>query len=528
MIGARVGNWYLESELGRGALGSVYRARAFDTSGDSPTVAAVKVLSAAATQDPAFLQRFTGEMLGLQRLDHVNIAKFYDSGTHGGLAFFACELVQGDDFAKLLEGGKRPWREALSVAVQLARALKHGHNRNLLHRDLKPAHVMLTPDGTVKVLAFGVAKVVLPPPPSAAPVLGSAAYLPPETATGKPPTRRSDFYSLGGVLYTLITGRPPFAAATAVELIHKQCYALPERPALLVPDLPPEIDEFVCTLLDKSPARRPGTAAAVLEELERIRGKLERKGETVAWPAKLQPDTAETPTLAAALAGAAVGASHEADDSPRPLMKRPLVVLPLFLLVVGVLIAAFTWPRPTAADLHAAAVPLMASDDPADWEKAWDQYLYPLSQKFPGKYDDDVARARQKVQDRREQRRVLADGAKVDPRTDAERFYLRGLRLAHAGDADAARAVWKAVAAAFAGVPTERRWVELSNTGLAALEKAANNPGRAPPDRAPFEAALAWAKDRPPAERDAALAALEELYRDDPPALAAVRAAKPK
>src|SRR5262249_47244757 len=156
------------------------------------------------------------EMLPLQRLDHANIAKFYDSGTHGGLAFVACELVEGSDYRKLLESGRRPWREVLSVAVQTARALRHAHNRNLLHRDLKPAHLMMTADGTVKVLGFGLAKVV--------PAASSGEYTPPETASGKPLTRRSDFYSLGGVLYTLVTGRLPFIAASLVELMHKQCY----------------------------------------------------------------------------------------------------------------------------------------------------------------------------------------------------------------------------------------------------------------------------------------------------------------
>ena len=253
MTGARVGNWYLEAEIGRGAMGIVYRARGYD---DPARRAAVKVFTGAGTQDPAFVQKFAAEMLPLQRLDHANAARFYDSGTHAGLAFVVCELVDGTDFAKLLEGGPRPWREVLSVAVQAARALKHAHNRNVLHRDLKPAHLMLAADGTPKVLGFGLAKVLPAAPPSPTPAIGSAAYIPPETASGKPLTRRSDFYSLGGVLYTLVTGRPPFAAASLVELMHKQCYTLPERPAMLVPDLPPELDEFICTLLDKNPRAR--------------------------------------------------------------------------------------------------------------------------------------------------------------------------------------------------------------------------------------------------------------------------------
>ena len=302
------------------------------------------------------MQKFAAEMLPLQRLDHANIARFLDSGTHGGLAFVACELVEGEDLARLLESGRRPWREVLSVAVQAARALKHAHNRNVLHRDLKPAHLMLTKDGTLKVLGFGLAKVIPAPPPATTPAIGSAAYIPPETASGKPLTRRSDFYSLGGVLYTLVTGRPPFAAGSLVELMHKQCYTLPERPAMLVPDLPAELDEFICGLLDKNPARRPATAAAVLEELERIRGKLERKGERLEWPAKITPDTAEMVALAGERSR--VGLKIEEEQPPRPLMKRPLVVIPLFLLVSTALVLPFAWPSPSADELYAEARPL--------------------------------------------------------------------------------------------------------------------------------------------------------------------------
>lgn len=527
MTGARVGNWYLESEVGTGPLGTVYKARGFD---DPDRRAAVKVLTDPATRDATFLQRFPAEMLALQRLDHPNVARFYDSGTHGGLAYYAAEWVDGTDGAAMLGKGRRPWREVLGIAVQAARALKHGHNRNLLHRDLKPAHLMVTPDGTVKVLGFGLAKVVPLPPPSVTPAIGSAAYLPPETASGKPPTRRGDFYSLGGVLYTLVTGRPPFAAPTVVELLHKQCYALPERPGMLVPDLPAEFEDFICTLLDKNPSRRPANAAAVLEELERLRGKLERKGEAVAWPAKLAPDTAEMAALPANLGGTATRPEEPAEA--RPLMSRPLVVVPLFLLAVLGLVLPFVWPTKSAADLYNAAQPLLASNDPADWDKAWDDYLEPLSRKYPDQYADEVAAARTRIRDRRELRKAVAEGAKTDPRTDAERGYLRGLRLAHAGEADAARRTWQAVIAAFGPVESERRWVELSRAGLEALDLPANRSGRTPIDRGPFTTAVDGAKKLAAAgktvEANAVFAALEDLFRDDPEALDAIRAARGK
>jgi hypothetical protein len=457
MIGARVGNWYVEAEIGRGALGVVYRARGYD---DPEQRAAVKVFTE--VRDPSAVQRLTAELLPLQRLDHANIVKALDCGVHGGLAFVASELIDGTDGAKLLEGGRRPWPEVLGVAVQAARALKHAHNRNVLHRDLKPAHLILTADGTLKILAFGLAKV-FPSPPSHTPPIGSGAYLPPEIASGKPLTRRSDLYSLGGVLYTLVTGRPPFAAGSVVELMHKQCYTLPERPANLVPDLPPELDEFICTLLDKNPARRPGNAAAVIEELERLRGKLERKGEKLAWPAKLTPDTAETSALPVALGGLPDG--REPAPEPRPLLKRPLVVVPLFLVAVAALVLPFVWPSPSADELFAAAQPLLASENPDDWDTAFEKYLDPLARRYPDRYKEEIALARTKARDMRELRRAVAEGAKPESRSPAEKAYLRGLRLVRDGETGEARAAWESLIATFGAIETERRWVELARAG---------------------------------------------------------------
>jgi hypothetical protein len=522
MIGAKVGNWYVEAEIGRGSLGVVYSARGFN---DPSRKAAVKVLTNPTTQDPGFLQTFAGEMLALQRLDHPNIAKYFDSGTHAGLAYVAAELIDGTDAAKLLEAGRRPWREVLAIAVQIARALKHGHNRNVLHRDLKPAHLVLTADGTVKILGYGFARVVAPTL-APIPVLGSAAYMPPEVASGKTPTRRSDFYSLGGLLYTLLTGRPPFTAASVVELIHKQCYSLPERPGMIVPDLPPEFDEFVCGLLAKEPARRPSNAQNLLDELERVRGKLERKGESLEWPAKLKPDTAEMAALSPALSGAGPE-SDETEALPRPWLRRPAVVIPLFAAVVIGIVAPFLWPGPTADELWRAADPLVNSNDPADWDLAWDKYLDPLSRKFPDQYTENVADAKARIRDRKELRRAVSEGAKAEPRSDAERGYLRGLRLAQAGEAEAARKSWQAVAAAFGPVDSEARWVGLARAGLASLDRLPARAAHSPADRKPFEAALSHAKGLAGAgkttEAEAAFLALEELLRDDPAAMEMIR-----
>ncbi|MCS6866951.1 MAG: serine/threonine-protein kinase [Gemmataceae bacterium] len=512
MIGARVGNWFVEAELARGALGVVYRACRYD---DPQQAAAVKLFTA--VRDRAAVERFSAELLPLQRLDHVNIVKTYECGIHGGLAFIATELISGTDCAQRLASGPLPWQDVLSIAVQAARALKHAHNRQVLHRDLKPAHLMLTPDGTLKILAFGLAKV-FPSPPSHTPAIGTGAYLPPETASGKPFTRRSDLYSLGGVLYTLLTGRPPFVAHSLVELMHKQCYTLPERPALLVADLPPELDELICHLLEKNPARRPASAAALIEDLERLRGKLERHGAKLVWPAKITPDTAEVAALPATLGG--LGTDETRSPEPRPLLKRPGVVIPLFLVSVAALLVPLLWPKPSAAELFTAAQPLLESQNPDDWQTAFEKYLDPLAQKYPDAYKTEIATARLKLQDRRDLQRALAEGAAAAPQSEAERGYRVGLRLAQAGEFDAAQRWWGAVVHAFAAVPAEQRWVDLAQAGLASLNRSPLRPRPTPPDQATLHQALQHAKQLAAAgqhaEAHAILTALELLTEHKP------------
>src|SRR5262249_22383626 len=196
--------------------------------------------------------------------------------------------------------------------------------------------------------------------------------------------------------------------------------------------------------------------------------------------------------LPAALGDA--GAKDDAEPEPRPLMKRPIVVIPLFLTCVAAIVLAFAWPRKSADELYAAARPLLESENPDDWDPAVEQYRDQLSQKYQKQYTAEIEAARAKVRDRKELKRSLAEGAKLDPRSDAERAYLRGLRLAQAGDPNAARRLWQAVVAAFGQEASEARWVELSRAGLEALKRSENVAPHVPPNRAAFDAALARAK----------------------------------
>jgi hypothetical protein len=212
-------------------------------------------------------------------------------------------------------------------------------------------------------------------------------------------------------------------------------------------------------------------------------------------------------------------------------MRRPLVVVPLCLAFAAALGVLFARPWEKSADeLYAAAKPLLESENPDDWDRAVDQYLDPLARKYPDRYAREVEAARAKVKDRRDLTRALAEGAKVSPGSDAERAYLRGLRLAQAGDPDAARRTWQAVVAAFGGVESESRWVQLARTGLEALGRPENRNHRPPPDRTALDTALARAKALASAGKEAEAAAifraLEDLFRDEPGLFEIVRQAK--
>ncbi len=524
MIGTRIGNWVLTHELGTGSLGTVYRAAHAEPKSDSdPAEAAVKVFSHPLCADPAFQARFPAEMLALRRLTHPNIARFHDSGVHAGLPYCAAEFVDGVDLAKLLAqaGAGLPWPEQFfRIAVQAARALKHAHHRSLLHRELKPSNLILLADGSLKVTDFGIAKVLnrapltLPAEP-----MGTAGYLAPEHFTGKPLTRRSDLYALGGVLYTVLTGRAPFVAASAAELMHKHCYTLPDRPANFVSKLPHELDDFVCALLAKDPNRRPASAAALLDELDQIRGKLERKGTRV-----LLPPSTEDPTGLHAPLGA-VAAEAPDPVERRATRRQALLFGTLFLAVVGAILFAFFRPRPAPEALWAALAPKMASDEPDDWDAARDD-LDDLARWHPDWRSDDVREAKQFLLERKELAKTFALFGKAKYSSEAERLYHRGLKLVQVADVGEARRTWESLTRIFAGAEADRRWVDLARRGLDELGNQA--PAR-PNANVPAEAIARARKLRETghnADADAMLNAVEELYRDRPDVIEAVRAAR--
>ncbi|HEY8503205.1 MAG TPA: serine/threonine-protein kinase [Gemmataceae bacterium] len=526
MIGSRLGDWVLDRELGGGAMGVVYKAH---HAADPDRTAAVKVLVHDLARDPVFLFRFQSEIDLLRQLDHPNIVRFLESGIADGIPYLVMEYVPGRDLESVLrERGRIPWPEALDLALQMGAAVKHAHQRGVVHRDLKPSNMLLAEDGRLRLLDFGVAKLFgREPLTGPGTVVGTLIYVAPEQASGKPVTKRTDVYALGGVLYTLATGRPPFAGSSVLEVLHKHCFAQPERPSRIAPDLPHDLDELILAMLAKDPQQRPGDGGTVLKELERVCGKLERQGKYrrgSAAPAPADPAADAEPP-----AGPKGFVPVEMAPLPRPLMRRPAVVIPLFLLFVAAAAAiyAYVTGRPGAEELYARAAPLLRSDDPDDWRRAWDEYLSHIRDHYPGRYEAEVEEAERRVRELGELKLALARSKLPVRRAEGEpvRLYRRGLFLLREGDVRGAREVWGDFVRAFGGVEPARPWVSLAREGLDALEeRPASGPGAGPDPSPRTDPALRDALRRvrelraagKTAEADAALEALRALYEGSP------------
>ena len=512
MIGERVGDWAIDAEMWRDHRGPAFRARG---DADPTRVATVRVFSGPACQTPEFHALFRGRLAVLRRLAHPNIVAYLGGGVVHGEPYYVAEHVDGVDYQALLRDGKRPdWPAVLAAGLQIASALRHAHRRGVLHGDLTPANVIRTADGSVKLAEMGVAKLFgVEVPTYGDNPLASAAFLSPEQLAGKPGTKRSDFYALGCLLYALLTGRPPFVAANVVELIHKQCFAVPERPARYLPELPAEFDALVMRLLEKDPQNRPGSGTLLLAELDRVWASPGARGQLPARPSlpvdDAVPEMVEIPDAPA---------RPRAPDRPyRPLMNRPGAVVPAFALFVAIVMAGVYLSRETAESLYSKAEPLMRSDDPADWETAWNDYLEPLSRRFPDQHAEEVRSFRARAEPLGELRRAQTAGKAARYAGEAERFYAAGLRLCQAGDFAGAKRVWERVVVAFGGVESETHWVAQARQAAARVTPQTGALHR--PTAAGLQAALAHASalhaagDK--AAADAAWDALEMLYRDD-------------
>ena len=267
-----LGKYEIVSELGRGGMGVVYKGRDPETSED----VAIKVLPAQMAMDPVFRQRFIREVRTLQRLEHPNIVRIYDSGHHEGSLWYAMEFVEGTDLERELKEHKRlnPLR-AVSILLEATKALAYSHTQRVIHRDIKPANIMLATNGAVKLADFGIARVTDATRMTAtAGVLGTVEYMSPEQASGVVVDERTDVYSLGVVFYISVTGRLPITGKNPSEMLMRIRTQQVDPPSNWIPDLPRNVNELIVQMLEKDRAKRIMSAQALQRELERIQKQL--------------------------------------------------------------------------------------------------------------------------------------------------------------------------------------------------------------------------------------------------------------
>ncbi len=265
-----VAGYELLGVLGHGGMGVVYKAHQLSLK----RLVALKMMRAGAYTDAEELDRFAREAEAVAQLRHPNIVQIYEVGKQDGLPYFSLEFVEGGSLADRLKGTPLPARSAAELIETLARAMHAAHQQQIVHRDLKPGNVLLTADGQPKITDFGLAKrldVEISQTQSGA-LLGTPPYMAPEQAAREKGAigPATDLYALGAILYELLTGRPPFQAASVFETLEQVCSQEPVPPSRLQPKLPPDLETICLKCLQKEPHKRYASAVALADDLNRF------------------------------------------------------------------------------------------------------------------------------------------------------------------------------------------------------------------------------------------------------------------
>ena len=270
-IGSGAYRFEIGRELGSGAMGTVYRAT-FHKNGVESEVA-LKVVALGLLGNEGAMARFEREANILKQLRHKNIVRLYATGAYRKTPFIAMEFVDGEALDRVLaRRGKLAWEEVVAYAKHLCEALQYAHDKGIIHRDLKPSNLMIATDGVLKLTDFGIAKDAdMTALTGANSTIGTAAYMSPEQCKGdKNLTNKSDLYSLGIVLFELLTGRKPFTADSTIDMFMKHVEEVPPRLGKLVPDMPQKLESLILQLMEKDKDHRPVDAAWVIRMLSEV------------------------------------------------------------------------------------------------------------------------------------------------------------------------------------------------------------------------------------------------------------------
>ncbi|MGH9882185.1 MAG: serine/threonine-protein kinase, partial [Pyrinomonadaceae bacterium] len=357
MIGQTISHYQIIEKLGEGGMGVVYVAE--DT--HLARRVAIKFLS---SLDRPYRARFLREARSVSKLTHPNIATVFDYGeTPEGQPYIVMELVQGDTLHDLLAKSSLSIGQAVHVAASIAGALSEAHTQGIVHRDIKPSNVVLTERGQVKVLDFGLAKVIdeqheaegtasnfsslLATRTQSNVVVGTPLYLSPEQATGKPVDGRSDLFALGALLYEALSGQSAFSGASTIEIGAQIIHVTPPSPSHINPSVPAELDRVTMKALEKDVKKRYQTAAEMLEDLREAEATLSTNGY-------------RTPQTSPRVTSPSRAVRQSALTTLTETIRRPrlsLVSFTISILAVGLLVwAGVRWWKPAPYKPSAAGL----------------------------------------------------------------------------------------------------------------------------------------------------------------------------
>jgi len=389
----QVGPYRIERKIGAGGMGNVY----LGVHSVTGKAAAVKVLPASMAREEGFVQRFRREIESLRKLSNRHIIELYEDGTTDDATFwYSMEYIDGSTLTTEITDRKRlPWKEVIEFALQISAALKAAHDAGIVHRDIKPSNLLLTRDRVIKLTDFGVASLFATSRLTrTGGIVGTAEYMSPEQARGQRAAKRSDLYSLGAVMYAMLTGRPPFTGPTANDILQKHQFAHFDKPSRYAPEIPRLLEDLVCQLLEKDPAKRPHDALVLMKRLEQIRARLQYQEDNAESPTMERPGPGETRqadfqedlTPSGQPGPATMVRNVMRDEATAALVKSPVarffdnifVLLTLFALIIVVGIWLGRRPKiDPAQNLNSARAILSQPASPA-WMRARDEYLQPL------------------------------------------------------------------------------------------------------------------------------------------------------
>ncbi|MGE5193693.1 MAG: serine/threonine protein kinase, partial [Deltaproteobacteria bacterium] len=462
----RIGPYQLLEKLGSGGMGTVYLGKHAETG----RLVALKLLTASLARESGFVERFDREINALRKLKNPHIVELFDAGQEGDNYYYAMEYVAGETLLHLMQREKRlPWRQAVEFAVQICQALKAAHDAGIIHRDLKPSNLLVTPEGVIKLTDFGVAQVFASDRLTVTGgIIGTAEYMSPEQAQGKRAGKQSDLYSLGAVLYAMVTGRTPFSGRTAVEVIQKHKFGLFDRPKLYVPDLPARVDDTICRLLEKEPEKRFPDALVLLRHLEQMvrledfsatgvtladNSDDEMKATTVATTMRMQSSSSQAAgpaTLMQSLIRAELEGPEKGVVSA--IFNNTYVLIALLALLIA---GGFWWFRPDAEtpdEVFARSEAILRQDPGPEW--------LGVRKRLKALVDDDPETWRERVEpllkkiDLYELTRSVRGAPErksEGPRTEGERLLQLALHYRRIGDLPRAERTLAALHALLSG-----------------------------------------------------------------------------